>query len=528
MTTQPAKKKVGRPPRVPQSLTNASKASMNQKNSTQADNISPRRMRSRPRALVPNTSSLTSDTPEDSLTSSEATGPSSATGDTTSEAELEAGAALLQMFGGDELESSGGDGLEQGPASISDEIENIVEMVQKDMEEFGDDRDEISASDAPTLKKSLYVSSDSDSVSVIGEESDFEIPFHVPMGKMEDIITLSTSMTWKDFQVEVSDTMNILRKALAIGYKLSSEPQKTKPRILDSPVKWIELIDRVREVHRENESTTKKKKKKKELGVILVDCREGEKSKKETKDGKKSKGGKRKRDSDGSAKSDGDDATGRKAKPDDNTKDWVVVLQEKYRCDMHKGYCWPSPVGKAHFIITLANISLWAKLITMSNADIEKPPGDLGQLKVVNPQRGTPGRSNDNSTFAGYPGAYPAPLPPYYPMPYPYPPPTLPHTPIHPKQSGHASSSPAGQEMPSSEADDMDDPTNFPVHTDALMSNGYVRLDQISELTEQDLMRLSPALPEGTAKILLKRAKKQVKSIHKGIHNKHKEKQLRV
>ncbi|KIJ43613.1 hypothetical protein M422DRAFT_253199 [Sphaerobolus stellatus SS14] len=102
--------------------------------------------------------------------------------------------------------------------------------------------------------------------------------------------------------------------------------------------------------------------------------------------------------------------------------------------------------------------------------------------------------------------------------------------------------------MPSSEADDMDDPTKIPrlkhwlqdlqrsllandghsfsVHTDALMSNGYVHLDQISKLTEQDLMWLWPALPEGTAKILLKQAKKQVKSIHKGIHNKHKEKQL--
>ncbi|KIJ43614.1 hypothetical protein M422DRAFT_253200 [Sphaerobolus stellatus SS14] len=342
-------------------------------------------MRSRPPALVPNTSSLTSDTPEDSIASSEATGPSSAAGDTTSEAELEAGAALLQMFSGGELESSRGDGLEQGPASISDGIENIVEMVQKDMEEFGNDRDEISASDALTLKKSLYVSSDSDSVSEIGEESDFEIPFHVPMGKMEDIITLSTSMAWKDFQVEVSDTMDIPCKALAIGYKLSSEPQKTKPHILDSPVKWIKLIDRVCEVHQENESMTKKKKKE-ELRVILVDHCEGEKSKKETKDGKKSKGRKRKRDSNGSTKSDGDDATGQKAKSGDNTKDWVVILQEKYRCDTHKGYCWPSPVGKVHFIITLANISLWAKLITMGNADIEKPPGDLGQLKVMNLQ----------------------------------------------------------------------------------------------------------------------------------------------
>ena len=59
---------------------------------------------------------------------------------------------------------------------------------------------------------------------------------------MEDIINVSSTTSWKDFEVEVSDKMKILRKDLKLGYKLSTDTQKQRPLILEGQVKWLELI----------------------------------------------------------------------------------------------------------------------------------------------------------------------------------------------------------------------------------------------------------------------------------------------
>jgi hypothetical protein len=129
-----------------------------------------------------------------------------------------------------------------------------------------------------------------------------------------------------------------------------------------------------------------------------------------------------------------------------------------------------------------------------------------------------------------YPYSHPPPIP-YYP--YPPPPPYYTDASM---ASGHHSSSP--NILPSSEQDTYEDPTLFPKvdewltaldksvlavdghefskHAAYLTSQGYTCLSQIAEMSSpRELVQLCPDLVEGTARMILKQACKEVDKIRK-------------
>jgi hypothetical protein len=91
---------------------------------------------------------------------------------------------------------------------------------------------------------------------------------------MVDSITLSSSISWVQFQEEMCTVMALRIKDLKLGYKFSTHPQREVPRVLSTPMAFIKMKEgAVAQICEQEKSTRKGKKgKSKEcFRVILID-----------------------------------------------------------------------------------------------------------------------------------------------------------------------------------------------------------------------------------------------------------------
>ncbi|KAJ7883652.1 hypothetical protein B0H14DRAFT_2564728 [Mycena olivaceomarginata] len=80
------------------------------------------------------------------------------------------------------------------------------------------------------------------------EENVFDVEFVIPVtSSATDTLTYSSEITHLDFTQNVADEMNIRRRDLEIGYKLSHWTKDVLPRVINTPLHLIRLFNAVRE-----------------------------------------------------------------------------------------------------------------------------------------------------------------------------------------------------------------------------------------------------------------------------------------
>jgi hypothetical protein len=76
----------------------------------------------------------------------------------------------------------------------------------------------------------------------------FDIEFVIPVtSNATDTLTYSSEITHLDFTQNVADEMNIRRRDLEIGYKLSHWTKDVLPRVINTPIHLIRLFNVVQE-----------------------------------------------------------------------------------------------------------------------------------------------------------------------------------------------------------------------------------------------------------------------------------------
>ncbi|KAF8532526.1 hypothetical protein JB92DRAFT_3103586 [Gautieria morchelliformis] len=501
------KRKPSRPSKVPSSLRTKAKEPLVQQGPPQVSV-------SRPRPTPTWESAVVSNTHEEAIASD--TRPRVAT---TTKAEIEVGKALVAMFQGE-----GADIRASALRGMDDVLEKDIEGMDKDAQEAGKDLRELGVELVHNASSSI----DEDEDESVQEVAVWDIPFQVPTGpKTIDTLKIASDTSWASLQQQIADIMDIAMKRLSLAYKLSTETKDAPARVLNMLAHWLELKDRATEIHEDRlRQQGEEKGKGKAKGKVDL--------------GKKRKLGNNHSDSD--TISDGDDGNV------PGQARWVLALQQKYMCQEHGGDYCKVGFGGVHMKLKSSDLSLWGLLLEKGKADkdLDELPMPVGPLDARVPARGRTGVRDAApappappsgplayAPPAGMPAYHPYwGIPPYY---HPYPPAfSTPHSTT--RASGHTPRT--RDSYPSSDIEDIEDPTLFPrieewltaldqgplsqdghafaPHVAALLEQGYIRISQLAdELTVPELQRHCQTLPEGTAKVILKQATKQVARIRR-------------
>ncbi|KAJ7204818.1 hypothetical protein GGX14DRAFT_646425 [Mycena pura] len=339
---------------------------------------------------------------------------------------------------------------------------------------------------------------------------------------------------------EVADEMNIRRKELNIGYKLSTWTKDIMPRVITTPIHLIRLFNAVAEERtvRANARTPAKK----PLQVNIVDLREKSSEKPESK-----KGAAKKPKSEASSfwlylhaskKADSSDDEGEEARPGKKKTgpQYLRELEAHHKCERHGGHCLVAKNGE-HIPLGGPNLSLWSMLCAQGvHNSISTPPAIMGLPFETGSEAAPRSRATSSRQLPPPPAPYPY---PYYPPPGPYPhvyqpqpaPPAFPADVVNP---------PPSVSNADPDSDDDESPTLFPKIDDwlleldtsdrgedghgfhkfghALRNEGFARLVQILDLGaegEKELMKICDGMSIGVAKLMMKYAKADCKKIRK-------------
>ena len=103
-----------------------------------------------------------------------------------------------------------------------------------------EDEDEVSGECPAKGKQQTKLLSENDTQPL----PDVDIVFDYPTeGGMVDSITLSSSVSWIQFQEEMYTMMKLCVKDLKFGYKFSTYPQRESPWVFNTPVAFIKMKD---------------------------------------------------------------------------------------------------------------------------------------------------------------------------------------------------------------------------------------------------------------------------------------------
>ncbi|KAJ7500142.1 hypothetical protein B0H11DRAFT_2189508 [Mycena galericulata] len=343
------------------------------------------------------------------------------------------------------------------------------------------------------------------------EDRDFDLEFIIPVASnATDTIIFSSTITHLEFTQKVADEMNIRRKDLEIGYKLSHWTKDILPRVLTTPMHLIRLFTSAREELKARAES--KKPSKKPLQVAIIDLRPKLQETKKVEKKPKSKASK-KADSDSDDNAEGQ--TGKKTGPQ-----YLRELEATHKCEKHTGFCLVAQNGE-HVSLSSPNLSLWSMLCAQgAHESTSVPPPVLGLSSETGTKAAPPSRrptTQQPPAPGPYPYSYYAPPGPY-PQPYYPPPPPPPPIPA-------ASPKSAKPSKPSMDSDDDDEsPTLFPKIDDWLLDldtsergedgHGFIKFG--AALRDQGFARVVQLADlGGVAKLLMKYAKVDCKKVRK-------------
>ncbi|KAJ7924674.1 hypothetical protein B0H13DRAFT_2315189 [Mycena leptocephala] len=358
------------------------------------------------------------------------------------------------------------------------------------------------------------------------EENVFDVEFVIPVASnATDTLTYSSEITHLDFTQNVADEMNIRRRDLEIGYKLSHWTKDVLPRVIKTPIHLIRLFNAVQEERKIRARA--KNPAKKPLQVNIIDLRPKQSDKAEPKK-PASKKPKSKASfrwlypihvlnilSQASAtKAESSDSENGEVQPGKKKTgpQYLRELEAQHKCERHGGCCLVAKNGE-HISLGVPNLSLWSMLCAQ-------------------------GAHNSTSTP-------PPPPPPPGPHPYSYypPPGPYPHAYYPPAPAAHpvpAAQNPPKPSNPDADLDDDESPTLFPKIDDWLLdldtsergedghgfskfgamlrNEGFARVVQILDLGaegEKELMKICEGMTIGVARLMIKYAKVDCRKIRK-------------
>ncbi|KAF8508910.1 hypothetical protein JB92DRAFT_2950311 [Gautieria morchelliformis] len=475
---------------------------------------------------------------------------------TNTNAEIQAGEALLSLLQGDGNASSAS-AIRTTLKGIEAELESDAKAMDNDSKELDSDIMELGAESVHGSINSFDEDEDESAVEV----PVWDIPFQVPTGpKTIDTLKITSDASWTSVQYHITDKMDIAMKRLDLSYKLSTETKDAPARLLNTLGHWLELKDRATAVHEEllQQKVPKAHSKKlKDFEVILFDLWPKEHGQEKVKGKAKTKGdhlSKKCKHGNDNSDSDRNSTHGpEEGRNGSNQAHWVLALQQKYTCQEHGGEYCKIGFGGVHNKLKSSDLSLWGLLLERGKAD-----KDLEELPLaIGPLDARTSRSSSSSPPSHAPDMAPYNLPPggvpYHYWAPPPPPPYYGHYPQTPRSEPRTSAQTprTWESNPSSDLEEIEDPTLFPrveewlakleqgplgqdghvfmPHALPLRGQGYIRISQLADgLTVPEMLTHCPGLVEGTAKVILKQAAKEVAKIRKHEANeKHRAKRRR-
>ncbi|KAJ7703766.1 hypothetical protein B0H14DRAFT_2647749 [Mycena olivaceomarginata] len=318
----------------------------------------------------------------------------------------------------------------------------------------------------------------------------FKLEFLVPVDAATDTLTVSTDSTDTELFREIADGMDVGVKKLQIAYRFNFWAKTDKPRLLNASKHVKELFDAAHtEMEERNEAKHKnsKSKRKPALQVIISDLRPKQELAKVGKG--KGKGKKVTRVSSDS-EDEGDAGPKKKSGPSfaEGVHDSITTPPQALKLNVGEG-------SKA------APVSRRAK-------DVPPPPQPYAPYYPPPP---------------GYPHGYP----PYYPPPPPPAPAPPPPAPVlaassAPEKPARMRTLRHGISLDSQIGDWLlelaekdEDGHNFLSFGPLLRAQGLMQVSQLVDKTSESLKQYCPDILPGTAKLLIKRAKKECRRVRK-------------
>ncbi|KAJ7697326.1 hypothetical protein B0H14DRAFT_3039156 [Mycena olivaceomarginata] len=348
----------------------------------------------------------------------------------------------------------------------------------------------------------------------------FDLKLSVPFAGANSTVTVSSTITFKDLLLTLADTMSLPPKSVRVAYRFTTQPRTTAFTHLSNDIELEDMVTAARAAQLTTRSTKEFKVELKDLAAITKGKGNAD-GKKESKKKKRKRGESDSEESEGDGE--GDEVDGKKVKSKTKSMPQLVAqLEADNACLEHGGHgCIKRTEG--HVQLSKQDLSTWAIFLKSGYASTTTPPP---KLKVG----------------SGQPKPVPAPQPPSMPAvtsmasmsPYGYPPaPWWPpyHTPPAPQalnRYGDVPSSPP-QEIedarlfPRLESwlrslDDGPrgaDDHNFSQYAPDFQREKYVRVVDLETLQVNDLKRLIPELPHGTATKILAYATADITRIRK-------------
>ncbi|KAF7337736.1 hypothetical protein MSAN_02247200 [Mycena sanguinolenta] len=367
------------------------------------------------------------------------------------------------------------------------------------------------------------------------EEDDYEEPAEptsvellVPVDGAADTWDLDFDTDWDDFLDQISDMTGIRVCDLKLGYRLSTTGAKDPLRVLARKSHLERLIaDSKKELTHRSKMKTQPKR---DFHVVIghLNAEEVKKGKGvEKKTGKEPKKGRSRRKAPEDSDDDDDDAEGPKKK---SRAEYHRELEAARACEKHGGHCVVAENGE-HVALSMQNLSLWSVLMAEGSHDsLLTPPVQLGLNIQSGSKAAAPSRRKQDPPPP--PAQFPFPYPPYHHYPFfpppghgPYPgaayPPPPPLPPVSPPPPPVQSKL---RRTPSAEA--YDDPTIYPKisewlldldtsprgedgdqfrqYADAFANEGFKRIVELQDKTEDILRRICPGMTTGIAGKLMK------------------------
>ncbi|KAJ7247423.1 hypothetical protein B0H12DRAFT_1072936 [Mycena haematopus] len=214
---------------------------------------------------------------------------------------------------------------------------------EEDREEDDEEEEEEEEEEEPRRKK-------------VKKIEHFELQFLVPVGGATDTLTLSSTISHKEFLRAVGDEMDLRPKDVDIAYRFNFWTQKEPLRVLRTEKHLTGLFKLARkELQERFEGTTKRNK---EIEVTIANMGGKEKVKK-GKGAEKTKALSRRKYTDSSDGSDDDDARPPKKK---SGAEFLRELHAKHKCETHGSFCLVAKNGE-HIALSDQKISLWSMLL---------------------------------------------------------------------------------------------------------------------------------------------------------------------
>ncbi|KAJ7727274.1 hypothetical protein B0H14DRAFT_3518882 [Mycena olivaceomarginata] len=282
----------------------------------------------------------------------------------------------------------------------------------------------------------------------------------------------------------LADGMDVGVKKLRIAYRFNFWAKTDKPRLLNASKHVKELFDAAHtEMEERNEAKHKnsKSKRKPALQVIISDLRPKQELAKVGKG--KGKGKKVTRVSSDS-EDEGDAGPKKKSGPS-----FVRELEAKHKCDQHNGFCSVAQNGE-HISLSGHQISLWALLMAEGVHDSITTPPQALKLNVGEGSKAAPvsRRAKD--------------VPP-------------PPQPLDSQEDEDPTLFPKIGDWLLELAEKDEDGHNFLSFGPLLRAQGLMRVSQLVDETSESLKQYCLDILPGTAKLLIKRAKKECRRVRK-------------